>query len=89
MRQAVEIYLTKFLNLEQLRATNTALETRIGELETQVTDLEKSNEDLSRSIAAIALIQANLLRELQAALNNTKKTTQPVFISRKTDDYTN
>ena len=89
MRQVVESYLTRLLNLDQIKASNESLELRIKSLENKINDLEKSNEDLSRSVAAVAIIQANLLRELQTAFNNTRKATRPVFVNRKTDDYTN
>lgn len=89
MKQVVESYLTRLLNLDQIKATNDALEVRVKSLENKIIDLEKSNEDLSRSVAAVAIIQANLLRELQTAFNSTRKATRPVFINRKTDDYTN
>lgn len=89
MRQVVESYLTRLLNLDQIKATNDALEVRVKSLENKIVDLEKSNEDLSRSVAAVAIIQANLLRELQTAFDSSRKATRPVFVNRKTDDYTN
>jgi len=89
MMQVVESYLTRLLNLDQIKSANEALEVRVRSLENKVNDLEKSNEDLSRSVAAVAIIQANLLRELQTAFNSARKATHPVFVNRKTDDYTN
>lgn len=89
MKNAVGTYFSKLLNLDEIRESNNILAVRVGELEKKVCDLEHTNEELSKSVAAVAIIQANLLRELQALFNSHKKPTPPVFIQRKTDDYTN
>jgi|LakMenE18May11ns_1017448.scaffolds.fasta_scaffold9812023_2 uncharacterized coiled-coil protein SlyX len=89
MKNAVSSYFSKILNLDDLVKSNNTLSTRVDELEKQVCDLERTNEELSKSVAAVAIIQANLLRELQTLFNNHKKAALPVFVQRKTDDYTN
>ena len=89
MKGAVGEYFSRLLSLDEIKASNSALANRVDALEKKVSDLERVNEELSKSVAAVAIIQANLLRELQTLFNNHKKTTRPVFIQRKTDDYTN
>ena len=89
MKSAVSAYFSKLLSLDAIRESNNVLAARVSALEQKVCDLEHTNEDLSRSVAAVAIIQANLLRELQILFNRHKKPTPTVFIQSKTDDYTN
>jgi uncharacterized coiled-coil protein SlyX len=82
-------YLNNLLELDEIKQNNELMAERVSALEKKVADLEKINEDLSRSVAAIAIIQANLLKELQNLFSSAKKTTPRIFAQRKTDDYTN
>jgi serine/threonine protein kinase HipA of HipAB toxin-antitoxin module len=79
----------KILQLDDVRDSQKSLTDRVESLEKKVVDLEKMNEDMARSIAALAIIQANLLKELQNMFSKTKKQSIPVFTQRKTDDYMN
>ena len=88
--QKLKIKTLSFLGIDDIHSRQDEILKNQKDLEDRITFLETKVVEISRAVATVALIQANVVREMgDIVTEKEKKRTKATYLRKSTDDFTN
>ena len=90
MLQMLRLKIISFLGMDDIISRQAEMMNHQKLLEERISFLEQKATEISRAVATVALIQANMVREFgEISAEQEKKKTKIAYIRKTGDDFTN